>query len=276
MLTRRSETDQIDTFRCLLLEDQASHDLNMLDDLHVLQINVAVGTIEWLWMNAGNTFVGTNWVIFRSLLLRTLVARYCRNGTTADTEDMGDALTDQIVRLVDAEMRRHLMSGEIGLIESLFFYQSTSIESQRIGKDFIDLLERLGLEFNACIEMELANLPDRLLKHYAWNDSRRRKIVVEYRQDGDSALRWVWVFDPQEHGYLLASEFVSLGADSRDLWLEWPFYTADYIDTWQSGYSEGEKCNRRRSRREATKARKERARAGRKRPKSKMPGSWNW
>ncbi|KAH7088487.1 hypothetical protein FB567DRAFT_339792 [Paraphoma chrysanthemicola] len=273
---KRSETDQIDIFRCLLLEDELSHGLNSFSEIFLYHVGVAVGTIEWLWTNAGNAFVGTDLVIFRSFLLQIFVNRYCRSGMATDTEETYGALANRIVRLVDAEMRHQLMSGEIRLIKSIFYALNTSMESQHIGSNLIALLKALGLDFRAFIETELANLQDGMLNSGLWGNGPGKKVIFKRQPDGRWTLSWVWILNPHEHGYLVASEFVSLGADSEDYWVEWPFYTAgDYV-WWDEWYSGGEKYDRRRVRREATKARRERARTGQKIPKSKMPGTWNW
>jgi hypothetical protein len=165
---------------------------------------------------------------------------------------------------MDEEMIQHYLQGQITLMLVLFWRETASVESERVGSAFIDLLTRLGLDVEACINMELENLPGGLIKS-RFSDEMDLRIVFDSLQNGDWTLRWIWDLDPLAAGHILVSEHIALGADNFYA-IGWPF----------SRYHKPGKVDARRERREAAKARKERARTGQKRTKSKMPGTWSW
>jgi hypothetical protein len=227
-------------------------------------------SIEWLWTNAGLVFCGDDLLSFRCFLLRCLVHQY--QGNNSIWED--DAVTECIVNLMDEEMIQHYLQGKIALIEILFCCQSASVESQRVGSAFIDLLTRLGLDVEACINMKLENHPGGLIKSRDPDDVDLR-IVFDSLQNGGWTLRWTWDLDPLAAGHILVSEHIALGADTLSSF-GWPFHTIVSSLDWEAWNRVGGKYDARRERRKAAKARKERARTGQRRIKSKMPGAWNW
>jgi hypothetical protein len=178
---------------------------------------------------------------------------------------------------MDEEMIQHYLQGKIELIQVLLECTIASVQSQRVGSAFIDLLTRLGLDVEACINMELGNLPEGLL-NYWFIEQPGRQIVFDSSQNEGWTLRWTWDFDPLAAGHILVSEHIALGADNFYAF-GWPFYTIDPSFDWVHWKvcdRVGGKYDARRERREAAKARKERARTGQRRIKSKMPGAWNW
>ena len=83
-----------------------------------------------------------------------------------------------------------------------------------------------------------------------------------------------WKFDPDSPIFLIVSEFSIL---AQSFYLEsWPFLGPSRVDEdyWNPHWRKDAKWVSRLNRRMATKARKERARTGLKRPRSKMPGAW--
>jgi hypothetical protein len=107
------------------------------------------------------------------------------------------------------------------------------------------------------------------LKTHYLSHGMQRRVIFERSECGDWILKWVWIHDTSAPGYLLVSEYISLGADA---WFQssWPFVSVENY------YRDQNLEHLRFGRRLADKARKERARTGQKRAKSRMPGSWNW
>lgn len=245
----------IDICRLFLLECDQAEDVR----IYLVQA-LSPKSIEWLWINAGLVLYGDDLLSFRCYLLRCRIYEYhFHNSIWGD-----DAVTECIVNLMDEEMIQHYLQGKIALIENLFWYDTASVKSQRVGSAFIDLLTRLGLDVEACINMELENYPGGLIKSwYPYGVDRR--IVFDSLQNGGWILGWTWDHDPLAAGHILVSEHIALGADNFYA-IGWPF----------SRYHKPGKVDARRERREAAKARKERARTGQKRTKSKMPGTWSW
>jgi hypothetical protein len=222
---------------------------------------LSLTSLSWLWTNAGLVLYGDDLLSFRCYLLHCFVCKY--QWHHAIWQD--DAVTERIVNLMDEEMIQHYLQGKIALMESLFWRRfASSEESQRVGSAFIDLLTRLGLDVEACINMELEYHPGGLIKS-RYSDGVDLRIVFHSLQNGGWILRWTWDLDPLAAGHILVSEHIALGADSF-FPIGWPF----------SWYRNSGTDDARRERREAAKARKERARTGQKRTKRKMPGTWNW
>jgi hypothetical protein len=265
------QPDDFSTLRLFLL------DCDLVDDFEdeyttrgFLYSNVySIDIIEWLWVNATTVLSEGELLRFRYLLLQNLVQNYhhCSPSDLSELE-----ITEQIARFMNAKMMEHYLEGEFELLRHCFpqAWVPSSLDSQRIGGAFIALLKRLGLDFEACINMELERLPgDFLSAHMPWY--MHRKVVFEPLADRGWLLKWIWVFDPSEPGHLLVSEHIGLGPDTLDS-SEWPFSGF----SWKKGNAnEIDKSNTRFNRRMAIKARKC-ARTGQKRTKSRMPGAWDW
>jgi len=95
------------------------------------------------------------------------------------------------------------------------------------------------------------------------------RIVFERNWDQKWILGLEWVFDHQTPGYSLLSEYTVLVVE--DTWgrTEWPVYGSGY---WSAPGTPSAQFKRRM----AVKERKERARLGRKQPRSRIPGAWKW
>jgi hypothetical protein len=125
---------------------------------------------------------------------------------------------------------------------------------------------RLGIDVAACVETHLAGL---------WEDgvdALARNCMFEQLEYGTWILEWVWIQDKSASGYLLASEHSALGADveTRRAFY-WPFLVGK-----DQTYRRSKKNSQWHfDRLMANKARKERARTGQKRTKSRMPGTYN-
>jgi hypothetical protein len=252
----------IDTMRLLL------HDGEMMDNFedetytleHPLHLNgMNLETLEWLWMNASKALSAPELQGLRSCLLKILILEYRSKPNT------NDDVTECMIRLAPKGLIQRYQEEGKGLIGTLFKYSSSSIESSQAGGRFIDLLNRLGLDVESCINME----DECFLKTHYLSHGMQRRVIFERSECGDWILKWVWIHDTSAPGYLLVSEYISLGADA---WFQssWPFVSVENY------YRDQNLEHLRFGRRLADKARKERARTGQKRAKSRMPGSWNW
>ncbi|KAH4055374.1 hypothetical protein HBH98_056120 [Parastagonospora nodorum] len=258
----------IDTMR-LLLHDGEILD-NFEDETYTFGDNYHAGymdlkTLEWLWMNAGKALSAPELQSLRFRLLEILITKYNFNSNIIDD------ITECIIRLVSKSLVQSYQEEGKELTGALFASCQLSIESSQVGGAFIDLLNRLGLDVESCINMEGEYF---LEPFYPWHDMQRR-VIFERSECGDWILRWVWVYDTSAPGYLLVSKYISLGADN---WFGcgWPF-TLDKLFVSDEKYDRHKNLKHLRfGRRLANKARKERARTGQKRAKSRMPGSWNW
>ncbi|KAH4004438.1 hypothetical protein HBI56_178990 [Parastagonospora nodorum] len=255
----------IDTMR-LLLHDGGILD-NFEDETYTLvndnlSLIMDLETLEWLWMNAGKALSAPELQGLRFRLLEILISKYNSKRNTIDE------VTECIIRLAPKGLIQRYQEEGKGLIGTLFKYCKSSIESSQAGEAFIDLLNRLGLDVESCINMEgECFLEPRL----SWHDMQRR-VIFERSECGDWILRWVWVYDTSAPGYLLVSEYISLGVDACYAY-GWPFGKPGYH---KKSDQEQRLIDLRFNQRMMSKFRKERARMGQKRAKSRMPGSWNW
>ncbi|KAH4018925.1 hypothetical protein HBI56_137810 [Parastagonospora nodorum] len=134
------------------------------------------------------------------------------------------------------------------------------------------------MDVETCVKQEIDNLPRDTL--FPLGPSPR-SLIFERHEDDTSILRWKWDCDTLSIGYLVVNEFSALANDTI-------FYTStnrpfvadsssDYV-SWDllrdNGRFKRPKQVARYERRAATKVRKERARMGQKRVRSRMPGAW--
>lgn len=242
-------------------------------------------SLKWLWHNISAVFEHNDVVRIRCHLLQAFVCGITR--ATSSTQE--HAKIDQVVELMDFELLQRYLKGEFSLLRPLFANDQdlSSIDSQRYGRIFLDLLKRLRLDMNDCVGGESELLRTRPWSYVGvWRD---RNIVSEDQGDDNRLLSWVWDLDPSAPGHTLVSEHMSLGPDSgwhRPLWsrdwhysfehrVSWPFSESDARFDRHGHYLGGTHWESRFNRREANKARKERARTGQKRSR-RMPGAWSW
>lgn len=64
-------------------------------------------------------------------------------------------ITQMFIRLTDVKTFQHFFSGEMELFDHLFGGYSSSLDSQRIGSAFLDLLACLGIDSTAYTEREI-------------------------------------------------------------------------------------------------------------------------
>jgi hypothetical protein len=271
--------ERINTIRLLWENCDQVDDFTNIDSPHRLQrYKVLDGTsldmIEWLWYHAEALLNRGELLAFRSWLLKWCVEQYERRwmddqlGTWGDDLIEPAAITDRIIKLMDDEMIRYYSEGGVKLLASLFDpFPMSSSDSAEIGSLFIDLLSRLGLDVETCILKEMEGLRSGCFL------DEDRKVIFELIDGGGWVLRWIWIIDPCEPGSLLLSEHTGLGPDCRSV-SEWPYSGRPYPDPLES-QRENAVPKGRFERRMISKERKERARTGQKRAKSKMPGAWS-
>jgi hypothetical protein len=264
----------IDTIQGLLEISRDSEDFenHLWRDLK-LYIAESPQKTNWLWDHVMSNFSGSELLTFQVMIFKDIV-RYL------DYTSGGDIYT--ILQIQAPKMAKsNLLLGEIlmGNIDALVHLWDWSFpfgtESQKSGSRYIALLKSLGVDFKRSVEAELEELPGRILQ-----DSRGmildRKIL--FYQDAEQAwvLRWEWILDEEAPGYILLSKFPSVTFDEErcSYGFVWPFFEAHSHLPVDDHNREGPKWDARLARRLAKTARKELARTGQKRPRSRMPGAW--
>jgi hypothetical protein len=264
----------IDTLRLLLLKFEAIDDFdsNLRRYLNTASWEFyGVGgmtIIKWFWVHAVLAFHGTELVCFRVQLICMLLA----------LSQLGlieyDEVREFLVKYMDDQMVTEYLNGTYPLLPILIAY-GESIDSKWLGDAFLDLLASLNLDVDACIAMELERHPDGLASHEGGKERVIRIIFERHRTQG-AILRWEWAYDPYAPGHSVVSEFNALAGDSA-YYAQWPVAGfPEWELTWKDVLQRELKRTQRFSRRTASKARKEGARTGRKLPRSKMPGTWDW
>jgi hypothetical protein len=242
-------------------------------------------SLKWLWNNISAAFEHDDVVRIRCHLLQAFV--YNITGASSSTQEQ--ARINQVIELMDSEILQRYLQGEFSLLEPFFKDGEgfSSCDSQRYARIFFDLLDAWDVEiqtFRACEQKILSTL----FWTYA-SMFRKRKIVFEDQGDSNRLLYWVWDLDTWAPGYTLVSEHMGLGPDSgwhSPIWygewllpsehlVSWPFSESDARFDMDERYIEGTHWESRFNRREANKARKERAQTGQKGSR-RMPGAWVW
>jgi hypothetical protein len=222
-------------------------------------------TLEWVWVNAAEVLSHQELRGLRSCLFESLLSGLGLHSGP------NEKIMECIVRLISPEWIQRYLEDNNKLLRILFKYDGISIESHSTGSAFIGLCERSGLDLEACISSQCEKFNKLEYKCI------KRRVILERSDVGGWILRWVWVHDSSAPGYLLASEYIALGADSMwDFDFHWPFSDSKPPTDYRSYILREKHEQLRFNRRTANKARKERARTGQKIAKSRMPGGWNW
>jgi hypothetical protein len=264
-----SELTIVDTLRVIMFEfDQIDGDIGVPG---FFVCNDSMESIKWLWINAAFVFHGSELMVLRTRLVEKLVQSY-----HTFIHGQNEKITQTLVSLIDDEMLGAYKQGNFTMLPQLFWRPFDSrYVSEAEGDTFLQLLARLGLDVDACIQRELCSLPNGIL---LLPDGLQRRVVFEKFQDGSRSLSWQREYDALEAGYEVVSEFSTLVSemDVFDSIDEWPFDQFDSYNARVAYFSKETRGERdiRFSRRIANKARKERARTGQKLPRSRMPGAW--
>jgi hypothetical protein len=272
--TLSSRADEAETVRLLLQScdqvDQFDEDSFWFSPRYGW-VNITLETIEWSWFNAALYIDDDELGNLRVSLLRGI---FSQCATTFSEGSEIDHYTEIIIRLMgDDNTSQYYLDGSFGFLDTLFGPAFWSLDSQALGAFYLNLLERLNLDVRACMARELDFLSGGVLKSRSWVGER--KAVFEPLDHGRWLLGWIWVLDDSAPGYLLVSEHIGLGPDEYGAWY-WPFFE-DPLYFWsQESRDRWAKVEARSARRLVNKARKERARTGQKRLRSRIPGTWNW
>ncbi|OAL42950.1 hypothetical protein IQ07DRAFT_650572 [Pyrenochaeta sp. DS3sAY3a] len=166
-------------------------------------------------------------------------------------------------------------TGKADLLSVIFDSQgeflSVSNSFER-GAMLLELFQDLGVDAHTCITSEISNMDSGMVRRPWGSFGGEVEIIFEQNEEGTWGLGWNWTFERygDEVKGLLTEWKVLMMTFSR---MEWPF-----LETGRWFYNERDEPDKhqeaRFQRRVANKARKERARAGLKRPRSRMPGSW--
>lgn len=227
--------------------------------------------IRWLWTQSRELFCGLDERIVKA----TCIYRVLCNLITRPRDDFD---TDWALDFLKISMTLETLRGpEVGaqlvLTSAVYADPLDSARSYDAGSALLDLLRRLDIDIETFFDLALgASSSYPRPRHFS-----ERKLVFEYREQGGWILGWEWDFDQEASGFLVASEFLALGAES--FWAsEWPFKWDDYWEERQRLSEEDKKRIRpnreaRFKRRLDAKARKELKRQ-RKHQQRTIPGSW--
>jgi hypothetical protein len=275
--SRGSFEAAIDTIRVLLYGCDTPDDFGVADNCILYSQGLSVHIAEWVWTNAANVVDDSEMIHIKLLLLRNLICSICYlDNHDANLVYSTHDVVGLAVKLMDVDVTESYLKGEITLIDELFTFNTSSLTSAALGDHYIEFLTRVGLEVEACIKMELASLFEDSF-HISYGDGLSRNFILERRDEDKLSLRWIRVLDPDSSGFILLSEHAALTCESGWYIRHWPFSetiherlrnknSQQIIAQLEARF---DKCA-------ANKARKERARTGQKRLKSKMPGAWTW
>jgi hypothetical protein len=254
------EFDQIDEFNPRSDVSSLTYGITGLQSLDV---------INWLWVNAACAFeeadlIGVRVVIIKSLVIRSILF---------PTDHLKESVFQFLVPVMDDEMKKQYLAREFQLLP-LLGATFSSCESEQLGQAFLGLVAKLDLDAKVCLDIELQNAND-VLSY----DGSFRRIVFEEFNGAVKSLRWEWTYDQSAPGYEVVTEFNGLSGDTPASCVHstWPLPDFEDFEACYLYYKDRVPNRATRfARRMATKARKERARTGQKRPRSKMPGAWTW
>jgi hypothetical protein len=264
--------ERIDTIRYLLEVSSDIDDFDTRSWRSSIRLRFSsTQMINWFWDHIMSNFSGSELLTLQIMMFRASVRALAWN-VVSDTG---------LRNLVPRMAKSNLLLDEIlmGNIDTLALpwndFELLENESQKLGDRYIALLKSLGVDFKRSIEAELEKLPGRILQGEQEGMLDRR--ILFHQDDGQAwVLRWEWILNEDAPRYTLLSEFPSMTVDRRGTqhYLPWPFFLPNGIPSRDDRYQEGPKWDARRARRLAKTARKERARTGQKRPRSRMPGAW--
>jgi hypothetical protein len=171
-------------------------------------------TSVWLWKNRTKIFYGQDTSGLFKICLGTLV------WGLSDRRHRSSAvryLEDEYAN----EFRTSLMEGSLEFLECLFteIVHTNTVDGYEIGATFLCLIRKFGVDVDACISKVLEPQAGKLFSHYTMRVSiPDRRQVVEHVTDSGWKLGWEWVYEKEQPGYLLVSQYSSLAADALYPW----------------------------------------------------------
>ena len=225
-------------------------------------------SLFWLWQQCRHRFSSEYSLVVRIRILKSWWASMGLEQFRDDPDlfGVGDSKLDLSVDLLD-----EIQSGRCGLMLTACAEHCLSeYRSFEVGAMLIDWFSQLGIDVESCLANELKLWPE------GWGSNTYaglpgQKIVFEGSGDQDWILGFEWILDAQAPAYLLISQYRAIAMDQWRQYDYWPFEYHHHFSHRKYVLQAS-----RFERRTASKARKERARTGQKRPKSKMPGTWTW
>jgi hypothetical protein len=286
--TTSQRSAMVDTLQSLLKFSCDSEDFetNRFRDIRLSTADTCQIT-DWLWDHVTSNFSGSELLTFQAMIFRDFVKLMSRYMLWDNTYTTLRTLAPKMAKsnlLLD-----EILMGNMDALVSLWDkFPNDRNESQESGSRYIALLKTWGVDFKRSIENELGKLPGRTLPDHRRVNSLDRKILFYQNEEQDWILRWEWTLDEEAPGYELLLEFPLITVDDHGIQDKplWPFFTSDDSLFWpffvpcnrivlfKDFFQLGPKWNARCARRLAKTARKERARTGQKRQRSRMPGAW--
>lgn len=266
------QTKRIDTFRVLLQDPNFIENFDRISWYNepFLVTSYEFYDLAWLWNQSSSYFVGAALLDFQKIIFRALM------GILSSYSDLEGLIRDKIshssLLSMISEFRQEIEAGRCMLLWALFLDAKYSCDSFIQGSALIMLLTTAGVDFQICIMKELENIPDRILSDSYLGD---RKIIFECNEDEDWILGWEWHWSAESPCLNFFSEFSALAGEDDNL-ADGPFFFREGPLCGKEFEEIHRKLESRFHRRVAAKGRKERAKAGQKIQRSKMPGTWNW
>jgi hypothetical protein len=249
-------TKTIDLYRCCL------SDLSHLDNFcpgqwWQLPLILSSEEAHWLWQQNTELFVGESHQNNQRTIIQGAWSGLGRKIAFLYLDDIQlPTFPMDVVTLGD------IQSGRCRLLNPFFHSCDDVAASFFMGALFLDWLLELNIDPETWVVNELAVLDESAA--LMWDHDRR--LVFQRTGERKWRLGWEWVFDRQAPGYALVSEYTSLTLEAGSFYI-WPFNREYRLSRERAIDSRFE-------RREEAKRRKERVRAGLKRPRSRMPGAW--
>jgi hypothetical protein len=261
----------IDIIRFFTQEAYVTDDVNTLEYVYL-----PVGVLVWAWRNREEIFYGQD---------TSLLGERCIFGLVCQLHHpVYSSLAAKYLKGEFAPLLEKWILEYYGLPRFLFPYwpwrwRRTSAHGYEAGELWLEIVAGMGIDIAEYSSKAMREGPIIFPSHVESEPSR--KVVFDYTPGVGWRLGWEWEYDKELAGYLVASEFSGLAADtykagevgftifgeSVDSLSEgWPWESFRVRDEWQQ--------TARFDRRNAAKARKELARMGLKQSRSKMPGSW--
>ncbi|KAF2685440.1 hypothetical protein K458DRAFT_388318 [Lentithecium fluviatile CBS 122367] len=233
--------------------------------------------IVWVWRNRAQIFFGQNTSDLASVCISSLLylLRVPNERDSATEYLKGDFASDLRTSLMESTLRflEHLFVFDYGLYHLTRSFES--FQNFKVGEAFVDVIQQLGIDGEAVIRQEMDKYLGETFptRYFVWpfRELPQRRLVAGFTVRG-WRLGWEWIYDQEEAGYLLVSEYSELAAEQLYA-KEFPFHGR----VWDSVKELESSLRQRRIRfegRMAVKHRKELARKGQKQPRCRMPGTW--
>lgn len=259
--SRTSPANAIDTYRCFLDDDDLVDELKRSDGYNLgndRSSSFTADEAQWLWQKSSELSVGEDLRSNQRVIIR-------RFWSIIASTDYGLHLKLQLpIVQMDKDILSDIQHGSCQILRDIFWICLDVMDSYILGAWFLQWLTSLHLDPEICVASELANL-EKCIRF----DNKR--IVFERDWEQKWILGFERVFDHEAPGYSLLSEYPTLVVESYWRNNEWPFYEWVY-----EAERQWDDRSAHFSRRMVAKERKECARLGQKRPRSRMPGTWKW